>query len=40
LAMRFIWTGDENCPLPLRTVCGKNWKYGYGPGKIKSILHN
>jgi hypothetical protein len=24
LAMRFIWTGDENCPLPLRTVCGKN----------------
>jgi hypothetical protein len=23
LPMGFAWTGDENCPLPLCTVCGK-----------------
>jgi hypothetical protein len=41
LAMGFTWTGDENCPLPLCTVCWENTiKYGYGPGKVKSTLHN
>jgi hypothetical protein len=35
--MAFTWTGDENCPLPLCTVCGgKTIKYGYGDGKFKS----
>jgi hypothetical protein len=23
LARGFTWTGDENCPLPLCTVCGR-----------------
>ncbi len=23
LATGFTWTGEENCPLPLRIVCGK-----------------
>jgi hypothetical protein len=34
LAMGFTWTGEENCPFPLCTVCGKTTKYGYGPGKV------
>jgi hypothetical protein len=26
LAMRFTSNGDENCPLPLHIVCGKNYQ--------------
>jgi hypothetical protein len=26
LAVDFTWTGDENCPLSLCTVCGKNYQ--------------
>jgi hypothetical protein len=41
LAMGFMWNGDENCPLAMCIVCGeKSNKYGYGPGKLKSPLHN
>jgi hypothetical protein len=26
LAMGFTWTGEENLPLPLCLVCGKNYQ--------------
>ncbi len=36
LAIRFTWTGEEGCPLPLCTVCGKNLaNTAMAPAKLK-----
>ncbi len=39
LAIRFTWTGEEDCPLPLCIVSEKKARqHSYGPGQVKAAL--